>query len=96
METGCLPSSQDMGHPEYGDLIKKYLDTGVCDPVNRARIARLIEWLTVGGGIPGCMHGGGSPDGARRFVLALSPLEEFVQYAKSLAGIDEDISEPKA
>ena len=94
VETGCLPSSRDMDHPDYGDLIKKYLNTGVCDPVSRARIGRLIEWLTIGGGTPGCMHGGGSPDGARMFVFALSPMEEYVQYAKSLAGIEEDIVEP--
>jgi len=31
---------------------------------------------------------------ARMFVYALSPMEEYAQYAKSLAGVEEDIAEP--
>ena len=62
---------------------------------SRARAARLVEWCTLGGGVPGCMHGGGSPDGAKLFIKAFSELEKKVEIAKNLAGITEDIPEPK-
>ena len=44
-ETGCLPSCKDINDPRYGDLLKKYL-TANCSGETRAKIARLIEWLT--------------------------------------------------
>lgn len=94
VETGCLPSYADLKNEDYGPLIAKYLSTGACGPETRMRIARLIEWLTVGGGIPGCMHGGGSPDGARMVLFALSPLEEYARMAAELAGIEEPPGEP--
>ncbi len=94
METGCFPSYKDLKNEEYGHLIAKYLNTGACPPETRMRIARLMEWLTVGGGIPGCMHGGGSPDGARMVLFALSPLEEYARLAGDLAGLEELPAEP--
>lgn len=94
VETGCMASYQDFISPEYGHWIRKCLKAGECTPETRARIARLIEWLTIGGGVPGCMHGGGSPDGARIVVWAMSPLETFADFAKKLAGVEEDINEP--
>jgi len=94
VETGCLPSYQDFINPEYGQLIRKYLKAGVGSGETRARVARLVEWLTLGAGVPGCMHGGGSPDGARMVVYAASPLEEYAGYAKTLAGLEEDLPEP--
>ncbi|MBI4963208.1 MAG: 4-hydroxyphenylacetate 3-hydroxylase [Desulfomonile tiedjei] len=94
VETGCFPSYQDLTSPEYGHLIQKYIKAGAGSAESRARAARLIEWLTIGAGVPGCMHGGGSPDGARMVVFGSSPLEEYAGYAKSLAGIEEEIPEP--
>jgi len=93
VETGCLPSFQDFSSPEYGHLIRKYLTAGAGSAETRARLARLIEWLTIGGGVPGCMHGGGSPDGARMVVFALSPLEKYTDMAKRLAGVEEDLQD---
>jgi 4-hydroxybutyryl-CoA dehydratase/vinylacetyl-CoA-Delta-isomerase len=93
-ETGCLPSYLDFISLEYGHLIQKYIKGGAGSAETRARIARLIEWLTLGAGVPGCMHGGGSPDGARMVVFASSPLEKYVEYAKKIGGIDEDLPEP--
>ncbi|MEE9436677.1 MAG: 4-hydroxyphenylacetate 3-hydroxylase C-terminal domain-containing protein, partial [Candidatus Adiutricales bacterium] len=84
----------DFTSPEYGHLVQKYLKAGSVSAETRARLARLIEWLTIGGGVPGCMHGGGSPDGARMVVYGLSPLEEYGKYARNLAGIEEEIEEP--
>lgn len=93
-ETGCLPSFQDFTSPDYGHLIQKYVKAGAGSAEARARCARLIEWLTLGAGVPGCMHGGGSPDGARMVVFASSPLEDYVEYAKRIGGIQEEIPEP--
>jgi len=70
------------------------LVAGAGSAETRARLARPIEWLTVGGGVPGCMHGGGSPDGARMVVFALAPLERYARFAKDLAGVEEDLEEP--
>ncbi|MHA2035703.1 MAG: 4-hydroxyphenylacetate 3-hydroxylase N-terminal domain-containing protein [Promethearchaeota archaeon] len=95
VETGCMPSYTDFTEPTYGELIKKYYKAGSCSAETRYKIARLSEWLTIGGGVPGCMHGGGSPDGARLVVRFSTPFEEYVDYAKKLMKIDEDIPDPK-
>jgi 4-hydroxybutyryl-CoA dehydratase/vinylacetyl-CoA-Delta-isomerase len=94
-ETGCLPSCQDINDPKYGRLLKKYLQAN-CSGESRAKIARLIEWLTLGAGVPGCMHGGGSPDGAKLVINAKTDTNRLIELAKRLANIDENISiEPK-
>ncbi len=92
-ETGCFPSYQDIQSPEYGQEILAALDAGA-DGETRARAARLVEWLTVGGGIPGCMHGGGSPDGARLVVRAAPPWEEYAAEARRIAGITTELGDP--
>jgi 4-hydroxybutyryl-CoA dehydratase/vinylacetyl-CoA-Delta-isomerase len=95
VETGCFPSHRDFIDPRYGPLIQKYLKAGPCSAAARARAARLTEWLTLGAGVPGCMHGGGSPDGARLVVRSLMPMEQYADWARQLAGIEEEIPEPK-
>ncbi len=94
VETGCFPSSKDFHHEEYGEFIQASLKAGSASAESRARAARLAEWLTVGAGIPGCMHGGGSPDGARLVVRFNTPLEDYASLARQLAGIEEEIKEP--
>jgi len=94
VETGCLPSYRDFMDARYGPLVQKYIKAGSCSPEARARAARLTEWLTLGAGVPGCMHGGGSPDGARLVVRSLTPMEKYAALAKNLAGIAEEIPEP--
>ena len=89
-ETGCLPSCQDINDQRYGDLLKKYLQAN-CSGETRAKIARLIEWLTIGSGVPGCMHGGGSPDGAKLVINATTDIARDIELAKRLANITEDI-----
>lgn len=86
-ETGCFPSSIDF------PKIEKYFAAGSSGET-RARIARLIEWLTVGSGIPGCLHGGGSPDGAKLVIRATTPFETYASKAAELAGVSEKIIEP--
>ncbi len=96
VETGCFPSCEDFKNPEYGPLVEKAVKG--CDKFSaeaRARAARLTEWLTLGAGVPGCMHGGGSPDGAKLVVRAFTPVDQFANYARKIAGITEEIPEPE-
>ena len=89
-ETGCLPSCQDINDPRYGSLLEKYLRAN-CSGITRAKIARLIEWLTIGAGVPGCMHGGGSADGAKMLINAKTDINHYIELVKRLANIKEDI-----
>jgi len=52
-ETGCMPSYKDFQSTKYGHLIKKYM-TAKYSAETRTRAARLVEWTTIGGGVPGC------------------------------------------
>jgi 4-hydroxybutyryl-CoA dehydratase/vinylacetyl-CoA-Delta-isomerase len=94
VETGCMPSYEDFIDERYGSLIQKYLKAGDCSAESRARAARLAEWLTIGAGVPGCMHGGGSPDGAKLVIRAGTPFERYAEYAKKIAGIEEELKDP--
>jgi 4-hydroxybutyryl-CoA dehydratase/vinylacetyl-CoA-Delta-isomerase len=89
-ETGCIPSCKDINDPKYGELLKKYLKAN-CTGETRAKIARLIEWLTIGSGVPGCMHGGGSPDGAKMVINVKTDINYYIELAKRLANIKEKI-----
>jgi len=87
-ETGCMPSYKDFKDERYGHLVQKYLKAA-SPAEERVRAARLIEWLTVGAGIPGCMHGGGSPEGAKLIIRSKTDLEDKVKLARRLAGLDD-------
>ncbi len=93
-ETGCIPSCEDLHSPQYGELLQKYLKAAV-DGDTRARIARLIEWLTIGGGVPGCMHGGGSPDGAKLILNATTDMECYINLAREVGRIKDEIPAPE-
>jgi len=95
VETGCMPSAKDLAHSEYGELLRQYYKAGAGSAESRLKAARLCEWLTIGGGVPGCMHGGGSPDGARLVVRFATPFEEYVGYARDIMEIEEEIPEPQ-
>ncbi len=95
-ETGCMPSYQDFVDSRYGHLIQKYLKAG-SPAETRMRIARLIEWLTAGAGVPGCMHGGGSPDGAKMVVYGFTDFPAKIEMAKRVGGIsDISLAKPPA
>ena len=87
-DTGCMPSYKDFNDEKYGELLKKYLKAGA-SAEDRVKAARLVEWLTVGGGIPGCMHGGGSPEGAKLIIRSNMDIEKKVKMAKRLIGQSE-------
>ena len=90
-----MPSYKDFSNPQYGHLIQKCLKAGQGSAAARFKAARLAEWLTIGAGVPGCMHGGGSPDGAKLVVRATTPLEEYAAYARKIINIEEEIAEPQ-
>ncbi len=92
-ETGCMPSYKDFKSTKYGHLIEKYM-AARHSAESRMKAARLVEWATIGGGVPGCMHGGGSPDGAKLMIRSFGKVDEKVEMAKRLAGIKEEIPEP--
>jgi 4-hydroxybutyryl-CoA dehydratase/vinylacetyl-CoA-Delta-isomerase len=93
-ETGCMPAYEDFRSSKYGHLVDKYMKAAASAEA-RARAARLVEWATIGAGVPGCMHGGGSPDGARLLIQAVADIEEKVEWARRLAGISDEIPEPQ-
>jgi 4-hydroxybutyryl-CoA dehydratase/vinylacetyl-CoA-Delta-isomerase len=95
VETGCMPSYKDLTSPEYGHLLDRYLKAGEASAETRFKAARLSEWLTIGAGVPGCMHGGGSPDGAKLVVRFTTPMEEYVDYARKIMNIEEEVPEPQ-
>ncbi|MBD3401589.1 4-hydroxyphenylacetate 3-hydroxylase [candidate division GN15 bacterium] len=94
-ETGCMPSYKDFQSKKYGHLIQKYMKAKHSAEA-RTRAARLVEWCTIGGGVPGCMHGGGSPDGAKLMIRAMGDIEKKVEIARKLAGVTEEIPDPAA
>jgi 4-hydroxybutyryl-CoA dehydratase/vinylacetyl-CoA-Delta-isomerase len=95
VETGCMPSFKDFSSNQYGRWIQKCIKAGPCSAEARFRAARLTEWLTIGGGVPGCMHGGGSPDGARLVIRATTPMEQYAEYARRLMKIEEEVPDPQ-
>ena len=92
-ETGCMPSYKDFCDERLGKLIKKYLGAK-STAETRMRAARLVEWLTLGAGVPGCMHGGGSPDGAKMLIRGSIDFERLIAMAARLAEIGEKVEEP--
>jgi 4-hydroxybutyryl-CoA dehydratase/vinylacetyl-CoA-Delta-isomerase len=95
-ETDCFPSYTDIQSPIYGKKIIECLTAGA-DGVSRGKISRLITWLCNGSGIPGCMHGGGSPDGAKLVVRALTKWEDLARDAQKIMDIPEGaIKEPES
>ncbi|HOM43117.1 MAG TPA: 4-hydroxyphenylacetate 3-hydroxylase C-terminal domain-containing protein, partial [Bacillota bacterium] len=93
-ETGCMPSYKDMMSPIYGEKLIESLRSAVPGE-DRIKMARLVEWLTIGGGVPGCMHGGGSPDTAKMVVKAATKWDNYVDYARVLAQVESPLKEEK-
>jgi 4-hydroxybutyryl-CoA dehydratase/vinylacetyl-CoA-Delta-isomerase len=80
--------------PLYGDKLLESLRSGVSG-ADRVKMARLVEWLTIGGGVPGCMHGGGSPDTAKMVVKVATKWDKYVDYARELADVESPLKEEK-
>jgi 4-hydroxybutyryl-CoA dehydratase/vinylacetyl-CoA-Delta-isomerase len=90
-----MPSEMDLTAPQTAKWLEKYF-TANCDvpAVNRMRILRLIENLTLGtaavGYLTESMHGAGSPQAQRIMISRLTDMDQKKSAAKKLCGIDED------
>ena len=88
------PSEKDLNNPEIAPYIDKYL-RGVNNvpTVNRLKIMRLIENLTLGTAAVGyrteSMHGAGSPQAQRIMISRQGNLEMKKQLAKDIAKIED-------
>jgi 4-hydroxybutyryl-CoA dehydratase/vinylacetyl-CoA-Delta-isomerase len=82
-----MPSLADLDHPELGPKLRAV----VGDP-ERAKLLRLIEWMTYGSGaVPlriECMHGAGSPQAQRIVIERRTDWEDKIALARRLAGLD--------
>ncbi|MFZ1984356.1 MAG: 4-hydroxyphenylacetate 3-hydroxylase family protein [Desulfatitalea sp.] len=89
-----MPAEEDFKSPTTGQWLDKYY-AGNCDvpTMNRMRILRLIENLTLGtaavGYLTESMHGAGSPQAQRIMISRLANMAEKKKAAKKLSGIDE-------
>ncbi len=91
-----MPSEKDLRNEDLGPLLDKYLK-GVAEipTVDRMRILRLIESLTIGTGAVSyrteSLHGAGSPEAQMIMINRLSNIEGKKSLAKHLAGIDDKL-----
>jgi 4-hydroxybutyryl-CoA dehydratase / vinylacetyl-CoA-Delta-isomerase len=89
-----MPSERDLQHNEVGPLIRKFLQgrSGV-ETVDRMRILRLIENMTIGrnavGYLTESLHGAGSPQAQRIQIARGMKIEDKKARARYLAGISE-------
>jgi 4-hydroxybutyryl-CoA dehydratase/vinylacetyl-CoA-Delta-isomerase len=83
-----MPSEKDLRHPEIGPFVEKYMK-GVAevDAENRMKIMRYIENLTHGPMQVEICVGAGPSQAERMVMRAITPLEEYKEYAKKLAKI---------
>ena len=87
-----MPSEKDLQNNEVGPLIRKFLQgrDGV-DVVDRMRILRLIENMTIGrnavGYLTESLHGAGSPQAQRIQIARGMKIEDKKARARRLAGI---------
>jgi len=87
-----MPSEMDLEAPETGKWIEKYFTANSDVPtLNRMRILRLIENLTLGtaavGYLTESMHGAGSPQAQRIMISRLVDMMGKTKAAKKLCGI---------
>jgi len=85
-----LPFDTDLGSPEIGKLVEKYMKgvEGVSTE-NRIKILRLLENMTGGTALIESMHGAGSPQSQRVMYQRLGKLGEKMKMAKKIAKIQE-------
>jgi len=87
-----MPSERDLQNNEVGPLVRKFLQgrDGV-DPVDRMKILRLIENMTIGrnavGYLTESLHGAGSPQAQRIQIARGMKVEEKKALARNLSGI---------
>ncbi len=96
-----MPAEQDLRDEKLGPLVRKYLQgaTGT-DVVNRMRVLRLIENITLGTAAVGyrteSMHGAGSPQAQRIMIQRQGDLEGKKQLAREIAKVDASLDQKPA
>jgi 4-hydroxybutyryl-CoA dehydratase/vinylacetyl-CoA-Delta-isomerase len=89
-----MPSERDLQNNEIGPLIRKFLQgrSGV-ETVDRMRVLRLIENMTIGrnavGYLTESLHGAGSPQAQRIQIARGMAIADKKARARHLAGIGE-------
>ncbi|MGN6571676.1 MAG: 4-hydroxyphenylacetate 3-hydroxylase family protein [Pseudolabrys sp.] len=89
-----MPSEKDLQNNEIGPLVRKFLQgrSGV-DTVDRMRVLRLIENMTIGrnavGYLTESLHGAGSPQAQRIQIARGMDVEGKKARARKLAGVEE-------
>lgn len=88
-----MPSERDFDSPEVGTLCRKYFKgSSKVDVMDRMRILRLIENMTLGAAAVGyrteSLHGAGSPQAQRIMIGRQGGLDAKKELAKRLAGIE--------
>jgi 4-hydroxybutyryl-CoA dehydratase/vinylacetyl-CoA-Delta-isomerase len=82
-----LPHLAGMAHPRVGPILRN-----VAGSEARARVLRLVEYMTSGAGsVPlriECMHGAGSPQAQRIVIERRTDWEGRMKQARRLAGVD--------
>ena len=87
-----MPSAQDLADEKIGPIVEKYfVGQGDTPTIDRMRIMRLIENLTLGTAAVGyrteSMHGAGSPQAQRIMIARQSNINHKKELAQSLAGV---------
>jgi 4-hydroxybutyryl-CoA dehydratase / vinylacetyl-CoA-Delta-isomerase len=87
-----MPSEQDLCSDKIGAVVEKYMaGTGDVPVIDRMRVMRLIENLTLGTAAVGyrteSMHGAGSPQAQRIMIARQSNLEHKKQLAREIARV---------
>jgi 4-hydroxybutyryl-CoA dehydratase/vinylacetyl-CoA-Delta-isomerase len=89
-----MPSEKDLQNNEVGPLIRKFLQgkSGI-DTVDRMRVLRLIENMTIGrnavGYLTESLHGAGSPQAQRIQIARGMAIEDKKARARKLAGMGD-------
>lgn len=92
-----LPAEEDLVHPEYGELLQKYIQAANGSAEDRQRVLRLIESMTIGETAVAfrteSMHGAGSPQAQRIRIAAQADFADKIALAKRIAGIVDEETE---
>jgi 4-hydroxybutyryl-CoA dehydratase/vinylacetyl-CoA-Delta-isomerase len=87
-----MPAAEDFAHPEYGELLSRYVTGARGSAEDRTRVLRLIENMTLGPTAVAIrtesMHGAGSPQAQRVRMEAQADLDAKVGAAARLAGVE--------
>lgn len=89
-----MPSERDFANAEIAPYLEKYFRGDASVPaLDRIRISRFIENMTIGCGaaayLTESLHGAGSPQAQRIVIYRQAGLEEKVDLARRLAGINK-------